>query len=296
MMAAPPPARDEYVANQDAGGNFTVTQEPQVSQGNQQPQYQPPPQPPPPLLLPNEPMQYPPSPPQQQQHSEATFQPSFTVNSKDATIMGDDSFAFKTPESSLSAVIRSLRQRWQLFLDAVTPHIAARWSFSITMLIIFLLRVVLSHKWYVICYALGIYYLNLFLAFISPRIDPAFQASGLDEFGDDEFGQDSSDTGPMLPTRANDEFKPFIRRLPEFKFWLAGTNATLISLLLTIFDLFDMPVYWPILLLYFIVLTISTLRQQIKHMIKYGYVPWDKGKRRYGRQNEEPARLFPTTV
>lgn len=25
--------------------------------------------------------------------------------------------------------------------------------------------------------------------------------------------------GPSLPTKSNEEFKPFIRRLPEFKFW-----------------------------------------------------------------------------
>lgn len=28
-----------------------------------------------------------------------------------------------------------------------------------------------------------------------------------------------SDDGPSLPTRMTDEFRPFIRRLPEFKFW-----------------------------------------------------------------------------
>lgn len=29
----------------------------------------------------------------------------------------------------------------------------------------------------------------------------------------------SIDEGPSLPTSANEEFRPFIRRLPEFKFW-----------------------------------------------------------------------------
>ena len=28
------------------------------------------------------------------------------------------------------------------------------------------------------------------------------------------------DEGPTLPTNSDDEFRPFIRRLPEFKFWL----------------------------------------------------------------------------
>ena len=28
-----------------------------------------------------------------------------------------------------------------------------------------------------------------------------------------------ADEGPSLPTKQNEEFRPFIRRLPEFKFW-----------------------------------------------------------------------------
>jgi Rer1 family len=26
-------------------------------------------------------------------------------------------------------------------------------------------------------------------------------------------------SSPSLPTRSTDEFRPFVRRLPEFKFW-----------------------------------------------------------------------------
>ncbi len=29
----------------------------------------------------------------------------------------------------------------------------------------------------------------------------------------------SPDDGPALPTKSSEEFKPFMRRLPEFKFW-----------------------------------------------------------------------------
>lgn len=30
---------------------------------------------------------------------------------------------------------------------------------------------------------------------------------------------DDDEDGPSLPTKADEEFRPFIRRLPEFKFW-----------------------------------------------------------------------------
>ncbi|XP_028516295.1 protein RER1-like [Exaiptasia diaphana] len=72
---------------------------------------------------------------------------------------------------------------------------------------IYLIRVFYLQGWYIITYALGIYHLNLLIAFLSPRIDPA-----LEELEDDE-------DGPSLPTKADEEFRPFIRRLPEFKFW-----------------------------------------------------------------------------
>lgn len=47
--------------------------------------------------------------------------------------------------------------------------------------------------------------LNQLLAFLSPKFDPSFEV-------------DSGDA-PSLPTKNDQEFKPFIRRLPEFNFW-----------------------------------------------------------------------------
>ena len=52
-------------------------------------------------------------------------------------------------------------------------------------------------------YALAIYHLNLLLAFLTPKIDPAMAEL---EAEDEE--------GMELPTRQSDEFRPFIRRLP----------------------------------------------------------------------------------
>ncbi|KAG9509595.1 Protein RER1, partial [Fragariocoptes setiger] len=191
--------------------------------------------------------------------------------------------------SALSRWSRALNQRYQLLLDLWTPHVASRWCFSVFILLLFMVRVVVSQGWYIVCYGLSIYYLNLFIGFLSPKIDPAFQA---DDFDDDD------QSGPMLPTSANEEFRPFIRRLPEFKFWLQATRATLFSLFLSMFRVFDLPVFWPILLLYFILLFMMTMRQQIKHMWKYRYVPWSRGKQRYGSNvggtKDDAARLFGT--
>ncbi|MBA0734994.1 hypothetical protein Gogos_018879, partial [Gossypium gossypioides] len=47
---------------------------------------------------------------------------------------------------------------------------------------------------------------------------------------------------------------------------------------MTFFSVFDVPVFWPILLFYWIMLFILTMRKQILHMIKYKYVPFSFGK------------------
>nr|CAD7587526.1 unnamed protein product [Timema genevievae] len=159
-----------------------------------------------------------------------------------------------------------LQEMYQSLLDDVTPYHKSRWVFAALLVLGFLARVFLLQGWYIITYALGIYHLNLFIAFLSPKIDPAL---------------DYDDDGPELPTRANEEFRPFIRRLPEFKFWYSVTKSTVIAVICTFFDCFNIPVFWPILVMYFITLTCITMKRQIKHMIKYRYLPFTHGKPKY---------------
>ncbi len=155
-------------------------------------------------------------------------------------------------------------------------------------------------------YTLGIYLLNLFLAFLQPKFDPSIEQ-------DNEM-EDGSVGG--LPTKQDEEFRPFIRRLPEFKFWYSATRALLIGFICTWFEVFDIPVFWPVLVMYWLILFAltsmssppissfcfpqclyiwfvviilfadknvakQTVRRQIQHMIKYRYVPFTFGKARY---------------
>lgn len=156
----------------------------------------------------------------------------------------------------------------QLYLDRSTPYVTGRWTFSLALSAAYLLRVYFLQGWYIVTYALGIYLLNLFIAFLTPKIDPAV----LDE---------SDEDGPSLPTKANEEFRPFMRRLPEFKFWYSATKAVTVAMICTFFEALNIPVFWPILVMYFIILFTITMKRQIKHMIKYRYVPFSHGKARY---------------
>ncbi|XP_054286847.1 protein RER1 isoform X1 [Macrosteles quadrilineatus] len=184
-------------------------------------------------------------------------------------MMHDDTSGVTNSRGNIvSQAWKHFQQRYQKMLDDVTPFLTGRWIGAVVLVIIFLGRIFILQGWYIVTYALGIYHLNLFIAFLSPKIDPA-----ISDYEDDG--------GPELPTRANEEFRPFIRRLPEFKFWYSVTKSTVIATICTFFDCFNIPVFWPILVMYFITLFGITMKRQIKHMIKYRYLPFTHGKPKY---------------
>ncbi|KAI0524723.1 hypothetical protein KFK09_004106 [Dendrobium nobile] len=168
-------------------------------------------------------------------------------------------------------------RKFQYYLDRSTPHPLGRWLGTIGVASIYLLRVYLIQGFYIITYGLGIYLLNLLIGFLSPIADPEIE--GLD--------------GASLPTKGSDEFKPFIRRLPEFKFWYSITKAICIAFAMTFFSVFDVPVFWPILLCYWVVLFFLTMKRQIMHMIKYKYIPFSLGKQKYTGK-KAPANSSPS--
>lgn len=49
----------------------------------------------------------------------------------------------------------------------------------------------------------------------------------------------------------------------------SATKAIAMVLVATLFPVLDIPVYWPILLVYFCVLFVVTMRRSIGHMRKY---------------------------
>ena len=136
----------------------------------------------------------------------------------------------------------------QYWLDKSTIHTVPRWILFTVLLSIFFLRIYLVQGYFIVAYGLGIFLLNNFIAFLSPLEDPT--------------------DSPGLPTTASEgkEYRPFARRLPEFKFWLACTKGTATCLFMTFFSVFDIPVFWPILLMYFFILFFMTMKRQIMHM------------------------------
>ncbi|KAI6712436.1 RER1 protein [Diplocarpon mali] len=202
----------------------------------------------------------------------------------------------QTPFASVTSHTSRMQRQYQAWLDKSTPYVPYRWVGTGTLLVIFFLRIFVAQGWYIVAYSLGIYLLNLFLAFLQPKFDPSNEAI-------DNDMEDGSAGG--LPTKQDEEFRPFIRRLPEFKFWYSATRAITIGFVCTWFAIFDVPVFWPVLVVYWLILFTLTstypkpewlaaqrtglmegeVRRQIQHMIKYRYVPFSFGKTKYTKSS-----------
>eukprot|EP00668_Euglena_longa_P011565 GGOE01013972.1.p1 GENE.GGOE01013972.1~~GGOE01013972.1.p1 ORF type:complete len:176 (-),score=42.44 GGOE01013972.1:168-695(-) len=146
----------------------------------------------------------------------------------------------------------------QALLDFLVPQIAFRWLIACLLLATYAARIYMARGFYIITYGLGIFLLNNFIQFISPQSDPDFE-------GDDD--------DMLLPTRETDEFRPFVRKLPEYRFWLSACKGICVAVCLTSSRVFDVPVYWPILLFYFMLLFILCMKKRIEHMIRHRYIP-----------------------
>jgi len=159
----------------------------------------------------------------------------------------------------------SLHDAIYRFVERTNLWLRTRWAVFCVLLLAFICRVIVHHGFYIISYAYGIYFLNLSLSFLSP----------LEDMEEKEYEGEEEE---------RDEYRPFVRRLPEFKYWFYATEWVCISSFLTCFEIFNLPVFWPILVGYFCILVFITMKDRIKHMIKFGYVPWSAGKKRYGRR------------
>eukprot|EP00347_Sterkiella_histriomuscorum_P010470 403376158 len=162
------------------------------------------------------------------------------------------------------------QRKYRLFLDKIAAFPTQRWIFLVVMGAVYCLRVYMNDGYALITYLLGLFYLNQMLLYLSPAEDPE----------DMEF-DDESDF--ILPMRENDEFKGFQRKIYEMELWKLLTYATITCFFMTFFEFFVFPIYWPLLATYFIFMTTFLCRYKIEHMIRYKYIPFEFGKKQYGK-------------
>ncbi|GFE52830.1 Rer1 family protein [Babesia ovis] len=175
----------------------------------------------------------------------------------------------------------------QVVLDWLSPRLFLRWMYFTIVFIAFWHHIFGNGMHFVIAYMYAVYALNLVLRFITPL-----------DFDDLCAAHEEANGGTILPSSEDKpkeitlekmrksenvyEFKPFMRQMNEFTFWLALVRASHLSYICTCFEFLDVPVFWPLLVIYFVMLFATTMRQQLENMIKYKYVPFNIGKKTYG--------------
>lgn len=107
-----------------------------------------------------------------------------------------------------------------------------------------------------------------------------------------------------LPTKEDQEFRPFVRRLPEFKFWYSTTKAIAIGFFCSWFEIFNLPVFWPVLVVYWLILFGLTSKWTHFRKLKKGFrkltrrsAPTNSAhdqvplRSLYGRKDSVPGRV-----
>ena len=173
--------------------------------------------------------------------------------------------------NNISLDQKSFFQKIDIYYNSIKDKIiiykAQRWGVVAFLAVFYFIRVFRTKGYYALTYCIGIHFLNSFIGFISPLDDP------------EEDQLNSGDS--YLPQKNNEEFRPFQRKVKEYSFWSMMFWTFLIAIPMTFFEAFNIPVFWPLLLVYFILIFFLIMRRQIKHMIKYNYLPWDTGKKNY---------------
>ena len=173
--------------------------------------------------------------------------------------------------NNISLDQKSFFQKMDIYYNSIKDKIiiykAQRWGVVAFLAVFYFIRMFRTKGYYALTYCIGIHFLNSFIGFISPLDDPE----------EDQLNNGDS----YLPQKNNEEFRPFQRKVKEYSFWSMMFWTFLIAIPMTFFEAFNIPVFWPLLLVYFILIFFLIMRRQIKHMIKYNYLPWDSGKKNY---------------
>eukprot|EP00758_Cryptobia_borreli_P003407 Tbor_TRINITY_DN3726_c0_g1::TRINITY_DN3726_c0_g1_i2::g.2452::m.2452 len=151
---------------------------------------------------------------------------------------------------------------WQQMMDRIVPFAAPRWVIFTLFFILFCVRIYVLDAFYIVAYGVCVHLLYYLVLAITPN-DP-----------------DALNKDMMLP-ESEREHKPFVPKVMEFVVWKNMLKVLFIGFFLTFISFIDIPVFTPILVLYFLVLFGLQVGSRVSHMIKHKYVPWNSPKTKY---------------
>lgn len=161
---------------------------------------------------------------------------------------------------------KKVRRRYQQLMDVSVPHPELRWSGAGFLLLLYICRVVFVGGFYLVTYVVSIRQLFVMVDMITPSVP--------------------IDT--PLPTSSSKEHEavPFVAKRQEFVVWKSSCWTLLCGLIATFFPFLDIPLYWPILVGYVIFLSVVHVGREVQKMIRYKYVPWNTGKKKFVKRDD----------
>jgi hypothetical protein len=172
----------------------------------------------------------------------------------------------------------------QYILDRLVNHVIIRWSIYSVLMTVYYLRVFFIQKgYYLATYFLAVSTVSLLVRFITPE-DP-------DEVSDILGEMILPGISPAAPhstpsSIVDDEFRPFMRSLPEFQFWQKAVLYVLIGHIVVSFRIFKITTHPIILIMYFIFFAVLAAYRPVKRflfffflidfsIIQTGRFPWN---------------------
>lgn len=156
-----------------------------------------------------------------------------------------------------------VRRSYNRYMDSFVPHRRARWAVTAFLLLMYVCRIYTVGGFPLVTYFMSIRLLFLAVSLITP----------------------SQPIVAELPTTdKDDECRPFVPVNDEFVVWRSSTATIVAAFVASCIPIFRIPAYWPILFLYVMILTISTIGGEVMKMVRYGYVPWTSGKKKFIRR------------
>lgn len=167
-------------------------------------------------------------------------------------------------EDRLPVSLRLLGNKARHVVDSWAIHARRRWTIFALVFLAFLVRMVLLDGYYAAMYLLSFYIVQNVIQYLTPSELPTIQE-------EEESGVVYDIPVAIAAGRTSDASKPMLRKMGEFKLWKKTFAASLLCLVATFIPALDVPVFWPILLLYFLFVLVSVVARQYHHMRRYGY-------------------------
>eukprot|EP00835_Amoeboradix_gromovi_P000787 NODE_29_length_33183_cov_0.333666.p21 type:complete len:166 gc:universal NODE_29_length_33183_cov_0.333666:915-1412(+) len=153
-------------------------------------------------------------------------------------------------------------------LSQIEEYRYQRWLMFFALEGLLILRMIMKRGFSVLGYIQGLTILNLFFESIYSSTNTEAEDDVINEIPLHTIKDIEAPPSPLIEQNSAD-----ISLSGDVKLWFWCMVIVLVSLVCTFIDVLDIPVYWQLLLVYFLLLFTITMREPLWIMITKNYTP-----------------------